>query len=776
MPGYVSTSVMLRPVRVGLAFEPTIENVLRAVEHATSAWGGVFYPLLSSKDESASLRMANLLDVDVIFAVDDSAAALRLAELPGYRWRGSSPYGPFDPPSEGLKQRVVEPPALIDPRPGMANRSLRIAHWETSDPLNPLYAVWFGRYYSSDYGEKLAGQYAKQANMQSVDVADLPPEIFANVFPIGATSEDIEYWGDGEGIGFFLLDASNPIHLMAFWNLRAAGANLFPIPSGENPRFISAAATWLDAHLRDGNIPRYMRGTGEPGELYVRLHGADDLSTPERLTQALAERNVEEFRSNTELLARGWRGSHPLHTDFSKMSTASVERNAWVIDIPTPAIDFLPRRDKLMGIGIVAAQIDVFSEVNLPQGAVLAVPNRRSLADLLSNYVDYPEPFHRPTGDGRVIGIRGGIEHLPTRLIPSLSIFESFLEGSSWTCSQSDNGRFSSRLIDLLGGIPSQSGNQPSVRAVLSKAARSTRGQSLSALLEFAKKHQGMWPGVFASAHGHRDYPKNVVYSLLAKKLLRPTLPLRCPHCGTESTLTPEDLRADFTCEMCGEAFPLGLALALSGKTRWHYKLAGNLPDDRLAETFPIMAALTVLSRYRALSDTNPPHVIGLKLQEKKDFCEIDLATALDDGGLPIVVIAEAKSFRDSIDTNDLANLVRVREYLRAQRIETFILVATMRDELHPEEVQALRKLCEEAPETLSSRDSLGFAFPVILMSQDLSVPEHSAEHPMRWDRPSFNFADFAISSCKKNLGLLEVMWQQGGDQYRPVCKWESDV
>lgn len=769
--GYISVSVMVRPVRVGLVVRPPIESLLKAVEHATSAWGGMFYPLLSATDEAGSLRLANLLNVDVLFAVDDDPTSQRLSDLPGYQWRGGAPYGPFDSPSEGLKLRVIEPPVLICHQYRYATRGMNIVQWDPSDPLDPLYGMCFGRYYNTEYGEQLTAQYAQQAKA-SVNAEDMSNDAFIGC-PLAATADEIEYWGDGEGIGFFLLDPDNPLHLMGFWNLRAAGAALFPLPRGHEERFLAAAEAWLDLQLNEGRIPRYMRGSGEIGELYVRVNAPDDLPTPERLVQALSERNVEERRSDENLLTRGWRGTHPLHTEFSKLSTLTVERNSWAIDIPTPELDFLPRRERLMGSGTVAVQLDVFSEVDLPQDAVLAIPNRRDLAVLLSNYVDYPEPFHRPAGDGRVIGVQAGCEHVSIRLTPSFSILESFFEGSPWQCSQTDNGRFGARLIDLVGGIPRQAGNQPAVRAVLSKAARSGhRGRPLAALIEYAKSDQDDWPGLFGSAQARRDYGQNVVYTLLSRKLLRPILPIRCPNCRTESHLTPDDLRSDFACEMCGEEFPLGLVLALNRKTNWLYRLSGNIDEDRLLEVFPIMATLSVLSRYRAISDRNPPHVLGLKLRGQKDFCEIDLAVALDDGGWPIVVIGEAKSFRDQIDQNDLTNLLRVQEYLRNQKIETFLLAATMRESLESEEVKILRSLCENAQETLTSNPSRKLAFPFVLTGRDLSLPEHAPDHPMRWDRSSFSFADLAITSCKRNLGLIEVNWQRGSDGYQPLLRW----
>jgi hypothetical protein len=220
-------------------------------------------------------------------------------------------------------------------------------------------------------------------------------------------------------------------------------------------------------------------------------------------------------------------------------------------------------------------QVDIYWESGFAPDWTIKVPNIRELGPLLMQDLGDPaEPFRRPTHNGRAMGVQIDADTVLVDPVRSFSVFERILDGSEWTCSQSDNGRFASRLMELLGGIDSQAGNQPAVREVLKKAARTPHGAPFDSLIKIAEQYQGAWPGPFSSPAAQVSYPKSVVLRLLAQKLLRPVLPVRCPHCATQSTVRPDDLADEIRCEMCSSTFALGLALGVAGpKANWKYRL-----------------------------------------------------------------------------------------------------------------------------------------------------------------------------------------------------------
>jgi hypothetical protein len=251
-----------------------------------------------------------------------------------------------------------------------------------------------------------------------------------------------------------------------------------------------------------------------------------------------------------------------------------------------------------------------------------------------------------------------------------------------------------------------------------------------------------------------------MVYELLRRKLLLPGHRIKCPACGTEITVRPEDLAIDLTCEMCSEAFPLGFALGVKGSARndWVYRLAGNVSVERIREVMPIMATFATLS----MSDSEPstlPHILGLEVSGPQNKCEIDLVLCLDDRGIPVVVIGEIKSYRDVIDATDVANLHRVQHHLRSTGIECVILVATGRESLTDEERTTLRSFCRNLPNPLHRDGFVIPLMPIVLTGQDLSAPPHTEQHPQAW--PSLEgwrgVVDLAAESCHRNLGEFQA-------------------
>jgi len=147
------------------------------------------------------------------------------------------------------------------------------------------------------------------------------------------------------------------------------------------------------------------------------------------------------------------------------------------------------------------------------------------------------------------------------------------------------------------------------------------------------------------------EYAKRVVYSLLGSRLLQPAIPVRCPRCATDVDMRPEDVVSDVRCALCGEEFPLGLALALPGAaSQWRYQLAASIPSARLKSTSPVMAALAVLRSHRAGIAPVLPHFSGLEVHAPGWDCELDIAAAVVDGPSTVAVIGGVKGGRDPID------------------------------------------------------------------------------------------------------------------------------
>jgi len=779
----VSGSVQIRPVRVALAVAPNMEALRCAVQLATSAWGGMYYPLVSTDDFDVARELARISASDVIVPVDAGAgtysdAGRDLAKLPGFGWGAGGTWGPFEPPTPHLSSRLLGPEANLQSSSAPRSRPV----WLSNDPLAALYCVWFGEYGDSAYENGLQATFDAETVLKTLALGIPFPSPNDSISPLALTALNIEYAGLHSETGIVVVDPDNPKDLIRLWNLRALGNHVFPWPIGHEASFIKACQDWVRAAKESGRIHRWVRGGDGSGFdcISVWTPPNSDASTPAAFEEIARAENLEVHHGiDIFSVPPRSRESHPLATAYRRRFSLTIPDGEYSVAVPLPTAPFSLQGDIDEPDRIVVAQISILQESGLGSGKTFAVPNARKISPLLSSWVNYPEVFCRPAGEGLAMGVSASAEQAYIRAVPTEAIIEKILEGSKWTTSRSPSGRFATQLIELLGGPRSTAGNQPAVRWVLDTAARSPHGHLIPVLIDSAKKAQGDWPNrIFSRDEANRDYPAGVVRYLLARKLLRPVLPVECPECATKGYLTPESLATDYSCDMCGKVNPLGFILALKNSAPWHYKTASTLTAEQIAETMPIMATVNVLhALFGAVGGGSEiPYVLGLKVREGKAWeCEVDLVLLANNRGAPVVIIGEVKSYRDPISATDLANLSKVQQYFRSEGIECIILAATLREKFEGDELQALRNACTQSPgRPLDRFASLRPTLPIVLTARDLSAPEHTEHHPTRWG--VYDALERAEASCRRNLGLsdMDYVGDIGGSNWRLSWTEES--
>jgi ribosomal protein S27E len=772
MAGHMNGTVHLRPARAGLLVKAEGDGFLRAVELASSVWGGKYFPIFAPSDRTEDLRYLEALSVDFLHAVDTDPDLESFAKTTGFQWRGGPGWGPFDSSEGRLANRLLDPTWLL-PQLSRQHRSLPV--WADDDPLSSIFAAWFGRYGPSEFERSLEAIFAEGADRVEVASCDPLPKLAGAVTPIQLTSLDIRYTGDGESATIVVFGPGDNNAPFVLWNLQARGGSVFPWPVGYETSFTGSLEAWLDDAQASQHLGIYQSGDGSHRAHYVglfNLDGSEDV--PDAIT-SIAEARELVVSTHGAMPPGGWSDVHPMSTEFRRSFSIEVSNQEQSIRVPVPHAEPVGGwRDHRPGV--IALDVTIHNEDGRP-GFTMAIPRIRELSSLLQNYLNIPEPFHRPGGDGRILGADITEPEIKIAFVSSLDIFAELL-GTDWKCSQSDNGRLTTRLIEVLGGASSTAANQPSIREVLTQAGLSPRGKPLPALIERARSSQGPWPGLLSNPQRTRQYPSQVTKWLINQKILKPVLPVKCPSCATETTFTAEDLSTVVECELCSETFPLGFALAQESHNEWLYRLTGNVDPKKMAEALPIMAAMTILSGYRRLSTSSVPNVLGLKITSgKKWSCELDIAAFVECGGPSVAVVGEVKSFRDSIDESDIANLVRVQERLRSKHIECVILGATLREQLDSEEISAFRALCENAPDSINRRNSTGLVLPIVLTRKDLSVPYFDENHPTKWGDPGGGLSELATESCRRNLGLTDLQHEWTGSQWswRPVWQEPHD-
>ena len=482
----MSGEISVRPARVGMVFQPSLETIRSAARLACSAWGGVYFPWIDPSDRARADRLCEVLSLDALVAVDSAPESQETARRPGFYWRGLSGDA-FGEPSEFFPQRLQGPGWLLDDRPP----HLVLPRWSVEDPLADLFTVWFGGYGGSDYERALSERFAGIAPQQEIARQEALPDVFEWLAPIGLTGARIEYRGWPTSLGFVLIEPEKPEDLALFWNVRAQGDIAFPWPIGSEDRFLPAAREWFARAVGLDRVERAHSGSGaDLGPDVVFWSTEDSPSVPESL-RGFSQPRLQRLESHEGMLPMGWTGGHPLGSGYSKAFSTALSDDGNDFSVALPRIGAAVDHRQDAEVGVVAAHLTVFNESGLPTGWTVAMPRIRELASATDAWVGSQEVFHRPTGDGRAIGVRADADEVAVTPVASLRLFAQMLSDAGWTVSQSDNGRFASRLIDLLGGVHTEAGNQPALRGVLDKAARTPNGCSMAQLVQTARANQG---------------------------------------------------------------------------------------------------------------------------------------------------------------------------------------------------------------------------------------------------------------------------------------------
>lgn len=773
--GSLSGSVMVRPVRLGLLVTADGDELARAVHCATSSWGGIYTPLLDPADRDSTLRRADALSVDAIYSAADDPAVREVTARPGYQWISRTPFGPYDEPNEYRPSRLLAANTLL----GSIDHDRQLVHhsWTPTDPLALLFAVWFGTYGSSDFDRTMEAQFADRAREVEIDTEGRISPI-EGITPVQFTATHTSYTGESTFDGFVVLDPSDPVDLMRFWNARAYGGRVFPWPVCHSQRMTKAAAAWLEDMRADGALNRWRRGDGSPLPPHVAvLLRPTDAAVPNELLDILRSATVDPFVEH-EISLIGWTGAHPIQTGFSRTFSVETAPNDWHPSIPLPTLPLEITQRSATAEMLVTAQISLSGESDPTATRWATLPNLRVLSDLLGR-MPLSAPMHRPVSEGRVIAVSTTATDCQLELVPAHEAVAALFHGSRWSFDQSDNGVFATRLGTIFGGPDASAPMEPATREILAAVIRSPRGKTRNQLDEIARKHSGTWPGEFLFATQEPDaYAKGVSLRLLRRKLLRPYLSVRCPECTIPAAMRPEELETEVTCPMCSAHYPLGFALAHRGsQATWTYRTSPDIDEDRLLEAIALLATRAAIRAWNH-GGIATPHIFGAKLtatepgvrgQPGDTSCEMDLLLFGDSRGQPQVIVGEVKH-RGRVEEADLNNMRAVQEWFSSQDIDCWPLFATLRSSLDANEIELLRGACETAPRARGSM--IVPQFPIILLEPELSAPWMDDDSIAKWCS-SRSAGDLAAASCARNLGLQQFNWSPTPTQTW-TCQWES--
>jgi hypothetical protein len=497
-----------------------------------------------------------------------------------------------------------------------------------------------------------------------------------------------------EGVGFrhessraFYMDATKFGDIVDFWNLRALGGSVIPIPK----QFVGVPEyiTFIRNFIRDRYRANPHNAAITHGTTVVRSFSAT-MPELQSLANALDPTTIIPGKPEAQVLAlqhwypRIWdewaMGRDNATPDNISSSTADYSFS----EVPeTVSFDFV--KPKFVG--------ETFGDS--PQYANEIYPKfyghgKDILADVLP--YDHGEEVLRVAGgifasspDEIRIGKTGAVHlvrwkrNMQWKLPLAEDVFFAWLKDKGFDAELSTCGRLAKQMYSQLGGWRSVLTNEP----LLALFDSMTKG---------GEDGKGALLGEVKSRIRTIGGNGGLYQSLVERNVFQLGYKTQCKHCGRASWFSVNDLAAELTCPLCYKKLDAIDAVDGANKGAWHLKTAGPFSVEKFADgSYSVLLALNFLQQDRSLQTTP---VMSFKARDATTAKELEADLGVmwqetvhgetDEG----VLFAECKSYNE-FDHKDFERM----KALAKQFPGAILAFCTLRRALTPREVREIRKI-----------------------------------------------------------------------------------
>lgn len=685
-----------RPLRLAHVVDPTdIESVRTAIGVCTVQWGGIFNPLIPAFKRRPSwwnppirkvsgpptARQAaenTIRSWDPDYVVDcrnDVPAGSQLGGKierlkPGDLIYSDGYHASKAGVSTGLlyehfHRRVFQFVRSGGPRPVLP---------EGQGSTGDLVRACFGHFPSAKAEER----YRSELGADRFEIS--PKSLFQTlvspraaeetlIWPLSVGSEGLKvYRGDAgrEEQVFLLLDPLSPLDLVDFWNLRASGHRVMPVPikwAGE------IASIWKDFWAAQSTVP--VDATVAGGR---RSDGDDVLS----LQAALSEAGGRVFL-NSWLTPWGEdtdsEVKRPLLVGAERRDQIQIEGGRINFDLVAPELldDDLLRRTASWANAIRIAY-------GGPDTAEAFHPELGEVGDLLNSW-----------GQLRVVAreegltcVAGSLDRRANWKVPSgAEVFAHLASKRGFTPRISEPGQVAREMVRRLGGLVAVGVlRHPSLVEALEKAVRS---ESRSV------PRPEIWKAVM-QARGNEARAAHLLEFLLERQVIDAGVTIQCPTCAKSNWYGLKDIGLRLQCERCLNDFSFP-GHDPPHRDQWAYRPRGGFASPGYGMgSYSALLSLRLLSGSMDRVSWAPSTSLDSSTEVDFVLWRQNARILSAEKGEWSLLLGECKSHGEFSD-RDFERMERVR----AAFPEAILVFATLREKLTPHEVAALGDLARPA-------------------------------------------------------------------------------
>jgi len=696
----IDVRIRYRPIRIGWCIRnKNLDDYERALKMTHTLWGGKLNPIIPIGNLDFAKQLVDLFRVDVLFPVIETSEISEFIDLfPYLPWpllgndmfvqgfRGKEPaFLDIYQAIRLLRRNLIKEQRLSDV-------GITLYLWDSDDPLSLSLLATFGSYPSvndtgTDY-DKLISNFLLCENKIMNKNDEIPHDAFRKHSKNSLTAYQLFGYPSRRlhGSGLYVGNAKDFDDLVAFWNLRAAGMNLYFY----DPDYSDRLAGFRDAYLSE--LRSYQSDKSEFGrciEVWAKKSKYDNFD--------LTDFGKDILRCQEDEVVWNGLNIQPSILHFEERTVLGT-----ISDSPHRSLGFLlppkPIHDTKYFYLHLVATISLWSDL-WDERYTLKTLNIPELNEFYGRNLYFMWNQVRVEPDGIGIIIESFRDSITLNVLKLRDVVDNIFSAFGMRTKTSEAGLKIDRLINQMGGIQGcRVFKIAGVRDLIKRYKANETFTKSNAIQIIGQNDPNTGKPNFEKYENlviesrpwkKKLKPTDVFKSLIRQGVFRVGLKLQCSHCKLSFWKSIDDIKGKTLCEYCGELSDITTQLS---DRDWAYRKSGIFEFDE-NQAGGISVALTLqqldsrgLDRFNYVTATEIlPDTV------KINKCESDfIIISQDHDGNVSLVLSECKT-NDKISAQDVEKLSKVADSFPHNRIKTYLLFSKLA-QFSEEEAQHCKK------------------------------------------------------------------------------------
>lgn len=723
-----NVDIKVRPLKLAFLVEPnSTKQIRQAIQISSTLWGGSYCPIIPLYKTSSPTWADKPLKApsakDVVLGYIDSFDPDILVQLskdipqyvkdtglrvitPNEIWDKHSPYDNIFNPDFGIGIFDLFNNIFEEYFKYKSKYSVKVVIPKIPKKDGLLWASIFGEFPQKTL-ELLRKYYSEPLEIKEPNINfDTVSELFKGdtIFPRRATQSNLNSFRRrsfrGDAIVFYF-DSSKPTDIIDYWNLRALGREVFPLPKQlqDNTEYVRWLKNFLRSHRKNRKhqpeyceMASFVKGRNSTTEEMQKFAQTLDLKPdPSDKSQDGFFVLQHWYPRIWDLVARNYDSAEPADTYEETTSIEISDENSLKVHFK-PIFPKFAKDIRIGGEPRCANEISFrFYGLSDHFAEVLPKSTGKKFVRAISSSVSFRNEWRSG---------RNGLVHLAKDTMTeywavptSENVFFAWLEDQGWKPELSNPGILAKQIHKKLDGFVQFLGNEKLIKVL----DHMNGGQSLDhdqpTKLELEEGRDLSVDKLKGKLEDKKAQNKNHLHDfLLSKGVFKLGLKTQCPNCFRKSWYSLDDVKDTCTCPRCLNNF---LAVGNLHSSSWSYKTVGSFSVPQHADgAFSVLLGVHFFNEHHSSGiKLSPVFSFNAKDKAGKDL-EADFAgfwqqtsARGDDSG---VLFAECKTYSD-FEKKDFDRMTSLAKTFPG----SVIVFCTLKDQLSDFEIKNITRIAK---------------------------------------------------------------------------------